>query len=61
MMRDRVGVAAVFRATFEGPVRCGEVQRRVMDLVPLMQALQGFQRPNLSAPRGRMQKIGVDP
>ena len=41
--------------------RLGQIQRGEVDLVPLVQPLQSFERPNLAAPARWMQKIRFHP
>jgi hypothetical protein len=61
VMGYRIGMRAIFAGARQSFRLRGVVERDVMHLVTLMQAPDGFERPDLSTARGGVQEIGLHP
>ena len=60
-MRDRVGARAVFRTAADTFGLSGIFKRNVMNFMPAMKVAEHFEGPNLTALRGGVEEMRIDP
>ena len=60
-MGHRIRFRRIFRAASQTGAGLRQIERGEVDLVPLVQLLQGFERADLTAAAGGMQKFRFHP